>query len=237
MSVGFVGSDSVGADSGGSVGLVLPPHSADHLGLIFTFGDETGSWSISGATGWTKLVEYTTSSGATHTTALFYKKFTSGSESDPTANYDQSTQQISASVHVFSGVDPTDPWGSSSPFYSRAEVQNDVNPPNQSILTDQDNSAIVVFHGATHNEISSAGAPSGYTLGEALLGVYRNNITAYLLDSGTAGSKQPGDWTHSGAFVYQDNTVWTIALNPYVEPPPESLDFGAKIEIQRNRIA
>jgi len=197
--------------------LNLGAYAADDFALILGYNDNrtaSGPWAITGATGWIELGTINNTQGQDRLSTIFYKKLTA-SETNPTAELAGTAEPSSASVHVFRGVDPDDPFGSPSPFYTSIDyVANLVQAPNASITTDQDNSAIVVFHGINGGQVAAAGAPSGYTLGGTVIGPNRNQFAAYLLDSGTAGLKSPGDWTHTGTTTNDDGLTWTIALNP-----------------------
>jgi hypothetical protein len=215
--VTFVGSDAGNNATGADISLTLPSHQTDDFGLMFCGANnaQSGVWSVTVATGWTQLAQIIESPANERRTAVFYKKFTSGSETDPTASF-SAVEQVGASVHVFRNVDTADPWGSASPFYSVIHGLDDSAPPNASITTDTDNSAIVVFHAGSTDEITAGGAPTGYTLSQASLGRHRNNITAYLLNSGLSGVKSPGDWTNSSTANTSDYSCYTIALKPQV---------------------
>ena len=223
MAIGFVGSDSGHGSGVTTIALTLPTHSTDDVGLIFCKADEqgtVGAFSVTVASGWTQLVELNHTGGRDRVTAIFYKRFTSGSETNPTATFSIS-EQISASVHVFSGVDTTTMFDMVSPFYTQSNGTNVTAPTLQafpSITTQTDNAAVVCFHGSSHDDIVNPVASSGYTIGEIVATAstdHRTQFTQYDLDVGTSGTISPGTATHDGGRGTQgDWTHYSVALRP-----------------------
>lgn len=226
MAITFVGSasnDTSGSTS--SLTLTLPAHQADDFAVIFCMGRErngtsTPHYSTSTA-GWSKLSEDKYAGTTVDSiTAVFYKKLTSASETNPVIDNNSSIQTdfgFSVSVHIFRGVDPADPWASLTPFYQFSSGAGARNPTNPAITTDADNATILLFNGSSHDNITTAGAPSGYTLGANVVGGpkdWRQQETAYLLDAGTLGVKTPGAWTNTGLNDENDYILYTVALKP-----------------------
>lgn len=233
MSISFVGSNS-GSDGATvtPITLTLPAHTTGDVAIIFAVCDYDLSgiqpvMSLTGAAGWTELVQELILGGWEQKTAVFYKRFTSSSEATPSIELDL-PQEHSASVHVFRGVDPTTMFDVA---YSKGSTTNLINPVNKPALTTvNSNSCIFLLHSFTHDEISICGSPSGYTLGANIPGeLHRGQAAAYLLDSGAPGTKAPGTWTHTGALVTQDNRMYSLALraDPTVVTPPTEEEIAA----------
>lgn len=216
--VSFVGSDSGQVNGGTNISLTLPSHQSDDVGIIFCVADETGTvpdWSVTVATGWTRLRQDNPTTGRDRVCAIFYKRFTSGSETNPTATCSIS-EEISASVHVFRDVDTVDLFDVAEEYNFG---QNDTTPINPPISTATDNACLVLFHAATHDDITVAGlpaTPSGLALGETVLGGtndHRHQFTSYLTDAGSAGTTTPTAWTHTSSPTgTAEWTVYTLAL-------------------------
>lgn len=218
MAITHVGSDQAAEGPGNTndMTLTLPTHTTDDFGIVLAKADEAGTvpaLSV-GTAGWTELLQTNETSGRDRVTAVFYKKFTNGSETNPAVSTD-TAENRSCIVHVFRGVDTTDPWASASPFYQISDGQNDINPDQVDITTDDDNACILLFHSFSHDEHTAGGAPSGYTLGEFVNpsgNSHSGSASAYLLDAGATGAKSPGVWAHSGSTVQSDWTTVSIAL-------------------------
>ena len=110
MAITFVGSDLNQTNSGtANLALTLPTHQADDFGIIYGRADEQGTVPVLGiavATGWTELRNDNPTSGRDRVEYIWYKKFTSSSETNPEMTTD-TDQERSVSVHVFRGVDTT----------------------------------------------------------------------------------------------------------------------------------
>jgi hypothetical protein len=195
MAATFVGSDSGNATSG-NISLTLPSVNAGDLAVIFMYTDQdTGTHSIS-TSGWTNLLDTLTSTGRDMHTSLWYK-FVSGSESNPTAQQSGS-EEISASVHVFRGVDQTIP-----PYVTIATDDNIAEPSETDTPADIDtyfDAALGLrIMALTHDDVTSRGTPTGYTDGEGVFGGaadHRQQFVAYDLDLGTAGTKSAPTFDH-----------------------------------------
>jgi hypothetical protein len=219
MAITFVGSD-VGQQGANTtaITLTLPSHQADDVAIVFCNADESGtvpSWSETASSGWEKLREDNPTIGRDRVTAVFAKRLTSGSETNPAFNVSVA-QEHSASVHVFRGVDTIDMFDAVMRFDAG---QNDTTPINPPITSISDNAAIILFHAATHDDISVAGVPttpSGLSLGETVLGSttdHRHQFTAYDVDVGNAATFTPTAWTHtSSPTTTAEWTVYTLLL-------------------------
>ena len=230
MAISFVGSDSgsQGANTTG-ITLTLPTHATDDFGIIYGRIDEVGTvpvLSIGTATGWTLLDNRNPTSGRDRVEYVWYKKFTSASETNPVMNTD-TARAHSASVHVFRGVDTATPFDATFQFNSGA---NDTTPVNPAITPVTANGALILFDGATHNDITVAGlpaTPTGLTLGEVVLSSgnnHRGQYTAYKLDYGAAATITPTAWTHTSSPTgTAEWSVYTIVLRP------AALDIGTAV--------
>lgn len=217
--------------------LTQPTHSANDFGIILAKADEAGTipaLSV-GTTGWSQLLQTNEQEGRDRVSAVFYKLYTSGSETNPAVSTDFGENR-SCILHVLRGVDTVDHWASASPFYQLSEGQNDLNPNQVDITTDADNAAILLFHNFSHAEHTAGGPPSGYTFGQFVDpsgNSHAGAASAYLLDAGTAGAKTPGVWTHSGSVSQTDWTTISIAIKAAVaggaNPMPVILPYYQNI--------
>lgn len=207
--ISFIGSDVVDLKSPASLSLTLPAHQADDFGLIAVTGDvPTGSVSLTNAPGWTELVDEQVTGGRARRVAFYYKSFTSAAEVNPTVDF-SSTGEWSASVHVFRGVDATNPFDAA---YERNETANTFNMAAPDITTSTTGACIVATHFCTHSDVSVFAGPAGFTMGSQVANTHRNQALAYLLDAGPAGLKSPGSWNNSGVGTTGESTVYTMAL-------------------------
>lgn len=221
MPITFVGSDK-GDNGANTVALTmnLPTHQADDFAVIIAYNDNqdtVATWSITGASGYTKHREDQHTGGRDRNVAIFYKKLTSSSETDPVAQISAAAFH-SASLYVFRGVDTTTPFDVTE---TADDGTNDTTPVNPAITPVTDNGALLLWHGATHDDISVAGlptTPSGLTLGETILGSandHRGQIGAYKLDYGSAATITPTAWTHTSSPTgVAEWSVFSIALRP-----------------------
>ncbi len=203
-----------GANTTG-ITLTLPSHATDDFGVVCAFGDGDPTapvFSIGTATGWSTLRNDTTVSGRQITTYVFYKKFTSASETNPVLNTDQSDSR-GVVLNVFRGVDTTTAFDVTEQY---TDTENVVNPSNPAITTVTNNAAVLLCLGQSLADATTTGAPSGYTLGQST-GVtqnHRHTASAYDLDVGALGTETPGAWTNGGSDGVGDNQEYTMALRP-----------------------
>jgi hypothetical protein len=193
-------------DSAGALSLTFTiPAGATTDDLMIAFvkqsentGQQTWDDDGGGGNGWTRLAYNRSTGGRDQETAIFYK-FHDGSESNPTFTWNTSgtTEPMSGSLLVYRGVD--DIYGILDHGFLSA--QNDANPPNPQVDVDLTPATIIVFHAATHDDISTVAAPTGYTLRTQVwsgtANDHRNHFTADLIGHNTTGSYTPPDWQHS----------------------------------------
>jgi len=221
MPITFVGSDIEQSNNGSNLTLTIPSHATNDFGIIFGYADEDGGGTavqaVTTATGWTTLTNTLDTVGRGIGTYLFYKKFTSASETNPVMTNDL-TEEWSTSLHVFRGVDRTTPFDAS--FVHDAGT-NDTTPNCAAITTVTANAAVVLYHASTHNDITVSGipaTPSGLTEGGVILPVdwpFSGQFCAHKVDVGAAATITPTDWTHtSDPTNVAEWVVYTLALRP-----------------------
>ena len=143
-------------------------HTTDDLMIAFmkqsenttqrTWDDDGG-----GGNGWTREVYNRTTSGRDMEVAIYWKFATSASESDPTFTWwsgGTTSEPMTGILLVYRGVDLAVPF--QGPTYLNAT--NDCNPPNPDVTISYANTKVVCYHSATHDDISSVGAPTGFTI-------------------------------------------------------------------------
>jgi hypothetical protein len=214
----FVDSDVNHTDPGTSLSLSFTCAEDDYA-LIYARSDESGSInviSINGG-GWTTIDNQNPTSGRDRVEYLFGRVM-DGTETSVTVDYTVS-EQISASIHIFRGVDTTTPLDVTQVFDSGA---NDATPTNPAITPTTANGCLVLFSGQTVNDVTTPGlptTPSGLTLGETVYGAstsnHRGQCTAYKLDYGAAATITPTAWTHTvSSPSVAEYSSWTVALRP-----------------------
>lgn len=186
-------------------------YEADDVALIlFKIDDDsanvTGALTV--ATGYTEQAHLDTTGGRDMQTYVWSKQLTA-SEANPVLTVD------AAEIHtalwlVLRSTDATTPIDATTVTNSG---QNDPTPTAPAITTNTDEAAVVTFHSPSHNDITTAAAPTGYTLGPSESGTnHAGAHAAYLLDAGTAGTKSPGDWQHTTSASNAEFHVITMAL-------------------------
>ncbi len=224
MAITFV--DSNVQDSAGALALTFTiPAGATTDDFMIAFvkqsentGQQTWDDDGGGGNGWTQLTYNRTTGGRDQETAIYYKVH-SGSESNPTFTWNTSgtTEPMSGSLLVYRGVDTNVPIAD----WAYAEAQNDANPPNPTVDISATPATVLTFHAATHDDISTVAAPTGYTLRTQVWSGtnndHRNHFTSDLIGYNTAGSYTPPDWQHSVLNTTPEYHTYTIALQ---EPQP-----------------
>lgn len=216
-----------GAATSGDLLLVAVKQSENTTGREW---DDNGG----GGRGYTRLAYNRTTGGRDQETAIYYK-IHSGSETNPTFTWQTgvTTEPMSGAMLVYRGVDtiaPIDDIGF-------RQATNDANPPNPSILI-TDATKIVVIHNATHDDITSPAAPSGYTMRTQIWSGtnndHRNHFTADA-DISSTGIYTPPTWLHSVSNTTPEYQTYTIGLS---EAPsisitgfPAGSDYGQSITI------
>ena len=215
--VTFVGSDAdQEGDNTNSITSTLPAHQADDFCLAYGRADEAGTVPVLAIStgGWTLLDNRNPTTGRDRVEYVWYRRFTSGSETDPVMTIDFA-EGHSFSTHVFRGVDTVQAFDSKNIFFF-VDASNNSLPTNPPIDTLTANACVLLYHGATHDDISVAGAPTGYTIGSNIIGStndHRGQCTAYDLDVGALGTETPGVWTHTASpTTTAEYSVYTIAL-------------------------
>ncbi len=220
MAITYIDGNTV--DQAGALSLTLPiPGGATTDDFLVAFVKQSENttgreWDDDGGggNGWTRLAYNRTTGGRDQETAIYWKIHT-GSETNPTFTWASgiTTEPMSGSLLVYRGVDTITPftdWGFS-------EAQNDANPPNPSVSISSLPSTIVVFHAATHDDISTVAPPTGYTLRTQVwagaANDHRNHFTADLIEGGsTLGAYTPPDWQHSVLNTTPEYHTYTLAL-------------------------
>jgi hypothetical protein len=209
-------------DTGTAIPLTLGTHAANHFAFICATGEAgvTG-FSITGATGYQTLFDtMESSSGRARRAAVFYKKLTSASEAPPTLT-SADDDEISASIHVFSGVDTTNHFdvtyttGGAKPHVVHGQNNYTFDIPE--ITTANANSCLIAFAMQTHTNISAWGTPSGFQVAEAIVaanegGTHFNHAVAYMENAGVAGVKAATPWGNTGIVSISDWSSRIFAL-------------------------
>jgi hypothetical protein len=189
-------------------------YAADDFAFAFLGADENSSTVSFDTTGWTLEEQGSTASGRDRTWGLWYRRLTSGSETDVTVSNSGASEEGALSVVVFRGVDTTTALDTA--IVGATLNDNDVNVAFDSITTATDAAAIVLFRHYTHDGVSAFGSPpTGYTFAitDNSQGMANMSVT-YDLDVGTAGSKSPGSPSHTQGNSNSDQTSFVAALRP-----------------------
>ena len=194
-------------------------HSTDDLMIAFVkqsenTGQQTWDDDGGGGNGWTRAAYNRTTSGRDQESAIFWKFATSGSESDPTFDWNSggNNEPMSGSLLVYSGVDTLNPF--QGPTFATAT--NDAAPPNPAVDVDSINTRVVCFHAATHDDISTVAAPTGFTLRTQVWNGtaddHRNHFTADI-ERDTVEAYTPPDWQHTVLNTTPEYHTYSMALN------------------------
>ena len=211
--------DSVGATS---LTFTIPGGAAtgDLILVLVKQSENTGAqiWDDDGGGGrdYIQSHYHRSTGGRDQETAIYWKLHT-GSETNPTFTWwsGGTISPMSGIMLVYTNVDSITPIADDAWMWAESTMQ----PPNPGVETDAANNRVVVFHCSTHDDISSAGAPSGYTLRDYVYGGPPDNHTADHRDCfsadaeiDTIGSYTPGNWTHGYANNTPEYHTYTIAL-------------------------
>ena len=243
MAITFV--DSTTQDSAGALALTFTiPAGATTNDFMVAFvkqsentGQQTWDDDGGGGNGWTQLAYNRTTGGRDQETAVYWK-IHSGSESSPTFTWNTSgtTEPMSGTLLVYRGTDTTTPiqdWGF-------IEAQNDANPPNAPVDIGADPATIVVFHAATHDDISAVAAPTGYTLRTQVwsgtANDHRNHFTADLIGRSGIGSYTPPDWQHSVLNSTPEYHCYTLALQEPLTIAITDVDTDDKLAVGQTNV-
>ncbi len=235
MTVSYIGGDTVTSAGAQSLTMTIPAGATtDDLMIAFMKQSEnTGAqvWDDDGGggNGWTRE-DYNRSTGGRDQETAIYWKIHDGSEPNPTFTWNSGgTNEPMTGILVVYRTDSSNGWANSGNALIELSwqwAQNDCNPPNPSVTISTSPACIVVFHAATHDDISSVGAPTGYTLREYQYGGsaghgadHRDSFSADLLNSGlSTGSYTPPDWTHGASNSTPEYHTYTFyfAENPVI---------------------
>lgn len=221
MAISYVGSNT--QDAAGALALTFTVPAAtttDDLILVFVkqsenTGQQTWDDDGGGGNGYTRLDYNRTTGGRDMETAIYYKYATSGSETNPTFTWNTSgtTEPMSGIMEVYRGVDPD-----FVPVVSHINAQNDANPPNPTSPTIAfDDSWVVCFHGATHDDITAVAAPTGFTLrSQVWAGTANDHRNVFSADISnidvSADPYTPPDWQHTVANTTPEYHTYTVLL-------------------------
>ena len=223
MAISHIGSNT--QDSGGALSLTFTVPGAtttDDLILVFVKQSENTTQRIwdddgGGGNGYTQAAYNRTTSGRDQETAVYWKFATSGSESNPTFTWASgvTTEPMSGIMEVYRGVDKD---FFTSDLVTFLAGTNDANPPNAEAESIQfDDSWVVVNHAATHDDISTVAAPTGFTLRSQVWNGtsndHRNNFTADISNIDKVDDPYtPPDWGHSVLNTTPEYSCYTVVL-------------------------
>lgn len=229
----FIGSNTQDSAGAQSLTFTLPTHTTDDLLVAFVkqsenTGQQTWDDDGGGGNGWTREVYNRTTSGRDQETAIYWKLATSASETNPTFTWNSggTNEPMSGSVLVYRGVDTVEPFTQ----VTYAQSTNDANPPNPDVRIDYANTRVVAFHAATHDDISTVAAPTGFTLRTQVwsgtANDHRNHFTADI-EIDTIGTYSPPDWQHSVLNTTPEYHTYTMAIN---EAQPIHITGGTALD-------
>jgi hypothetical protein len=106
----------------------------------------------------------------------------------------------------------------------RVQVNENNRPTPPAIVTETAGATVVVFQNTSNAEITTAGAPSGFTLRVNHTPFAEGNILVADMTAGAAGTVTPGAWTHTTSAEFGDGSTLTIALEPAPTPTINNID-------------
>lgn len=240
MAINFIASNTQDTGAGNALTFSIPgaATSGDLLLVAVKQSENTSGreWDDDGGggRGYTRLAYNRSTGGRDQETAIYYK-IHSGSETNPTFTWQTgvNAEPMSGAMLVYRGVDTTTPIDD----IAFSQNTNDANPPNPSILISEA-TKVVVIHNATHDDITSPAAPSGYTMRTQIWSGtnndHRNHFTADA-DVSSTGSYTPGDWLHSVSNTTPEYHTYTIGLSEAqsisITDFPTGSDYGQSITI------
>lgn len=227
MAISFIGSNEQDFAAALSLTFTLPSHIGGDLLLCFVKQSENTGQQLwdddgGGGNGWELLSQNRTTGGRDMESAIFYKVATSSAEPNPTFTWNTggTAEPMSGTLAVYRGCDLVNPIQT----FGFRSATNDCNPPNPSVTIDTVGSTIVVFHGATHDDISSVGAPTGFSLRGFVYGGsaghsrdHRDLFSADKINHLGSGNYTPPDWTHGASNNTPEYHTYTLVLS---EPIP-----------------
>ena len=219
MAITFVDSDTVDQAGAQSLSFTIPAGAqADDFMVAFVkqsenTGQQTWDDDGGGGNGWIRHAYNRTTGGRDQETAVYYK-IHDGSEANPTFTWNSggTNEPMSGTLAVYRGVDTVTPFTD----FAFIEAQNDANPPNPSLNITSLPSTVVLFHAATHDDITSPAAPTGYTMrAQVWAGTandHRNHFVADLIGYNTLGAYTPPDWQHTVSNTTPEYHVYGLVL-------------------------
>jgi hypothetical protein len=205
---------SSAATTATSITCTMPSFSSGDLAIITVYRDQdVGDWTTNTA-GWTRNISRRDQSGRDRSTAVFYKVLGS-SEPNPVLQYSNgNSEEYSWMVHVFRS-DKTLTQGNVLGDFQGLGNQNNPAPPTPIVTLTQDNSLIVCVAIVTHGDITSVSGPTGFTMADSLFGssqVHKQQMLAYDLDGGSAGTKTLGTWNNSFSNTRGEYTSYALTF-------------------------
>jgi hypothetical protein len=239
MAVSFIDVDTLDFAGAQSLSFTIPAGAiTDDFMIAFVkqsenTGQQTWDDDGGGGNGWTREVYNRTTGGRDQETAIYWKIHT-GSETNPTFTWNSGgiNEQMSGSLLVYRGVDTLTPFSS----ITFLQAQNDANPPNPNVPVDTNNSWVMCFHAATHDDITTTAPPTGFTMrAEVWNGTADDHRNHFVADSNAAviavGTYSPPDWQHSVANTTPEYHTYSISLNEVqpigISTYPAELSWGA----------
>lgn len=220
MPISFVDSNTQDSAAGLNLTFVVPAATVvGDLILVFVKQSEntTGrEWDDDGGggNGYIRIGYNRSTGGRDQETAVYYKIATSNSEPNPTFTWASgiTAEPMSGSMLVYRGVDEVTPINDISYRFT----QNNAAPPSNPVNVSFPNSVAVALHAATHDDISSPAAPTGYTLRSQVWNGanddHRNNFTADIVNP-PVGSYTAPDWQHSVLNTTPESHAYVVVLN------------------------
>ena len=220
--ISFVASDTANSTGAQEITVNVPSGTQDDDVMIATcIKDDNESGSNFTSAGWTQVYNHPEDEGRDITTTILYRV----ASSEP-ANYTFDTgignnEEVSCMIHTYRGVDTSNVLDVT--FIDVEDTghfttgSNDVTAPNRPITTVTNDAWVIVVHFASHDDITSVGAPTNYTIRNSLTGGSMDHRQQALADReiSSAGLESPGDWTHSCSTCnQQEYTTSVIALRP-----------------------
>ncbi len=221
MAISHIASNT--QDSGAALSLtftVPASTTTDDLILVMVKQSENTTQRIwdddgGGGNGYTRLVYNRTTSGRDQETAIYYKYATSGSEANPTFTWASgvTSEPMSGIMEIYRGCETNLP-----PKVTQNLGTNDANPPNATADDiDFDDSWVVCFHAATHDDISTVAAPTGFTLRSQIWNGtsndHRNLFSADINNRDVSDNPYtPPDWGHSVLNTTPEYHCYTVVL-------------------------
>lgn len=239
--VSFV-SPSDSADVGVSTAnltVTYPTVSAGDIGIATTMSSTDDTHSLDDA-GYERIVTFAGLAGSNRYTGVWIKTLT-GSEVDLTMSVTNAVQH-SICLHVFRSSVVADTWNYTLGSGDPQEGENSINPTNNAITTAEDN-ALLFLHlalsGADCDTVGVPSTPTGLVAGSSVItdsSPWRQQVNAYKVDAGTAGTVTPSAWQNTGeASPTVDWTTVTLAFDPMVEASgaqnisPTAIGSGASV--------